>query len=146
MNMHTEMLAHSLIAIRGTPAVALNRTDVRTLPLHLCLLQIFYTKDFALERPTNPEAQRLFRDDKEAFAARVQACVQQSLAHRYDAEPGCSMRLTEPRPAHAALEAKVLGSNNSSSSNRSSIAYARSTGSAASSLSPKRPPASDAAP
>jgi hypothetical protein len=106
-----------------------------------CLLQIFYTKDFALERPTNPEAQRLFRDDKEAFAARVQSCVQQSLALRYDVEPGCSMRLTEPRPAHAALELKVLGSNSS----RSSAAYTHSASSAAGSLSPKRQPASEAA-
>ncbi|KAG5182695.1 ubiquitin-conjugating enzyme/RWD-like protein [Tribonema minus] len=71
--------------------------------------KIFYTKDFALAAPPNPEAQRMFRDNKSGFAERAAACVEESLSRRYESPPGSSLKFTEPRPAHDSVAARILG-------------------------------------
>ncbi|CAM9215588.1 unnamed protein product [Choristocarpus tenellus] len=64
------------------------------------LKKVFYMKDFAFDNPANPEAQKLFQENKRGFLERVDACVRASQKAVYENEPGSSLRFTEPRPAH----------------------------------------------
>ncbi|CAM9276691.1 unnamed protein product [Sphacelaria rigidula] len=75
------------------------------------LKKVFYMKDFSFSHPANPEAQRLFQDDKRGFLERVEICVRDSQERVYENEEESSLRFTEPKPAHDKLREKILGAD-----------------------------------
>lgn len=59
----------------------------------------------------NEEAQRLFQSDKEAFLLNVQNTVKDSLNRVYEQkDPECTIRFSEPIPAHSIIRDSILGS------------------------------------
>ena len=73
--------------------------------------KIFYMKSFdQFGSVANEDARRLFNNDKEAFLHAVNQCVQDSLSRIHDEQPPeCTLRFTEPKPAHDLIRESILG-------------------------------------
>lgn len=85
----------------------------------LFLKKIFYLKSFdesIFPRVPNEEARRLFNSDINAYTAKVTEAVQDSLKRVYEEpSPECTIRFSQPLPAHEVLKQSILRANENAS-------------------------------
>jgi hypothetical protein len=80
----------------------------------LFLKKVFYLKSFdqsVFPTVPNEEARRLFEQDTAAYTAKVSEAVQDSLKRVYEVpDPQCTIRFSEPLPAHEVIRETVMRS------------------------------------